>query len=930
MLNAAQGQFPVSFRRFALPCSFGGRPATQFSGDPYYCRATPVSDPAKGDPKGGEELSSAKTAAGSIENMSFYSYGATISPTALQRVLGLEDFRDGESFLKKYAHINLFRSIADDGVLAEAIASELNRRSVEIGPLKNHIVLIGEWDTVYGRTLPQTIATALDKNCVEDCDWIHRRTYERGLDGSWPSQTDPKADPSKGTDESKSTNKENAKTKSDAEAFDRPYGQGQQDYLRRIAKSLKKQEDNPKHGASLAAVGILGSDVFDKLLVIRALKPQFPNALFFTTDLDLTLTLPSERDWTRNLVVASSFGPELTQPFQGNIPPFRGSYQTSAFLATRLAIAELKAVDGAVYPDTISSKLKAWLTPQIFEIDRHGDVIAFKDGSKPTVRPDCMKNLLDCVAVHPPYSPNQPKGLPWLALALLAPAGMAFGAWAANWSLPLGTSAGQAAGGATRTIREELKAAVLLLSLTIIFLLAPLLLPGELSGWAFGLLMLLWLAAVFFVVIVLERGQNRGLLNLTAPTEEGAALILHTVPATEFSLSAFTLLTTVLVCLFWPQVAAFLSAEGDGEPLSVFGGVSLWPVIILRFLTLLLTIGLLMRGLRKLNGNLIEIAVDMGLAKPGGVLNERQAKKRSQGSFGRTLGFLHSIPEMFRTRKSFHSKTPEYVIEEKWEDLVFQGRWAARLVRVFTYVAGMFLAFVGLAGVFGWPNVPARDPIVRMLYSVVSLADVALMLALVFFVVDATRSFWLFVRQLGAHQTTWPKKTKERYEANLGVEATDGLLDYWIDLEFIAKRTRCIGDLIYYPFIVIAIMIISRNPVFANFAVNLPILITLGLSISILLFCAFALRRAAEDARSVARKKIAEAIIRAKASSSQKVSGKKTLSAEQLEALFQHVDELQEGAFLPFSQQPPVRAILLPLAGTGLAILSNLRLIPGL
>lgn len=28
MLNAAQGQFPVSFRRFALPCSFGGRPAT--------------------------------------------------------------------------------------------------------------------------------------------------------------------------------------------------------------------------------------------------------------------------------------------------------------------------------------------------------------------------------------------------------------------------------------------------------------------------------------------------------------------------------------------------------------------------------------------------------------------------------------------------------------------------------------------------------------------------------------------------------------------------------------------------------------------------------------------------------------------------------------------------------------------------------------
>lgn len=36
------------------------------------------------------------------------------------------------------------------------------------------------------------------------------------------------------------------KPKADEQAFDRPNGQGQQDYLRRLAKSLKKQ-DNELH-----------------------------------------------------------------------------------------------------------------------------------------------------------------------------------------------------------------------------------------------------------------------------------------------------------------------------------------------------------------------------------------------------------------------------------------------------------------------------------------------------------------------------------------------------------------------------------------------------------------------------------------------------------------------------------------------------------
>jgi hypothetical protein len=852
-------------------------------------------------------------------NVSFYSYGATISDVALDglRQKGSEKFGDATSFLKNH-HVTLFRSIAHDGLLAEAIAAELKRRSVvDEGPKKRHIALIGEWDTNYGRYLPQTIAAALDPTFKRDApsNWIDIRTYERGLDGAQPGAVANAQNSSNADKDAKASNNEN-KAKPDPEAFDRPYGLAQQDYLRRLAKSLKAQEEDRGEGGRLAAIGILGTDVFDKLLLLRALKPLFPDALFFTTDLDLTLTMPSERDWTRNLVVASSFGPELDPNLQGDIPAFRDSYETSAFLATRLAIAELKEKesDVQVYRARVSADLETWLRPRIFEIDRRGAVVAFQDGSEQRYRPNCAAKLLDCTAIHPRYTPVIPKGLPWLGLTFLALAGLALGGPAVNWP-----SSGETKRRSDNIVHEIVTAVLFFLLTTGVALLLVL---NPIPSQTYGMILSVWIAVVFLGSVRLEHRQNPGLLNLT----KGRDPKNRSVPATEFALGAIALLMFALASILSPVIADFLSASVDAEPFSILGGDSLWPSIVLRLLTLLLSIGLLMRGLRKLNENLIQLADDLGLGAPGGVLKNFKANHPHS-----VKTFLRSIPGMFMSNERFQSTAQQYDIEEKWSKLVIQGRWSARLVRVMAGVLIMLFAFRGLAGMFGNPNLPARNPDVRTLYSVLTTADVIAMLVLVFFVADATKSFWLFVRQIGPVQTNWPKKTKETYEKNFGAIATHRLFNYWIDLDFIARRTRCIGNILYYPFIVIALMIISRNPFFANFEMSPPILFTLGLCICILLFCAFALRRAAECARSEARKVISEAIVRAKAppANVEKAAGAaQEPSAEQLEALLARVDDLQEGAFLPFSQQPPVRAIMLPFVSAGLTILTNW--IPGI
>jgi hypothetical protein len=55
--------------------------------------------------------------------------------------------------------------------------------------------------------------------------------------------------------------------------------------------------------------------------------------------------LPQDKTrYTRNLLVASSYDLTLDDYLQADIPPFRNNYQTSIFLATRVAEVPEKVV----------------------------------------------------------------------------------------------------------------------------------------------------------------------------------------------------------------------------------------------------------------------------------------------------------------------------------------------------------------------------------------------------------------------------------------------------------------------------------------------------------------------------------------------------------------------------------------------------------
>jgi hypothetical protein len=254
-----------------------------------------------------------------------------------------------------------------------------------------------------------------------------------------------------------------------------------------------------------------------------------------------------------------------------------------------------------------------------------------------------------------------------------------------------------------------------------------------------------------------------------------------------------------------------------------------------------------------------------------------------------------------------------------------------------------------LEPLFGEPANPARSDLARGLRTWTTTFDVFSNLFLTFFVFDATFRCLLFVYKLHRAQTAsrsklhraqveWPTKTMELFNDRLRLQTH--LVDEWIDLDFVAKRTRCIGSLIYYPFVLIALLMVSRSTVFANYAPSLTNLVAAGISLSVVFGCAILLWWAATAARNTAKQNLTDGIIAARGHSpkvadkssdaTQNDSDSNPRYAEQLETLWSRVDQLNDGAFRPFSQQPLVRALLWPLGSFGWTNLIESGMLPGL
>ena len=259
------------------------------------------------------------------------------------------------------------RTAFTDDHVAEALVDELGRRGIDLSAApdgdetsKGDIVLISEFDTSYGRELPLGFLAAAGvkdgKRILNkpDSRW-HWTAFARGLDGRFGAAVRLETGSNSGGEGRNSV------------AGDVPRGPDQTDALRRLAVQLvelhqsRQREGKP----GIVAVGVLGGDVYDKLLVFRALRPLLGNSLFFTNNLDAWLWESNELRTTRNLIVGSPFDLRLADRWQAGKPPFRDSYQTSVYAAALTLVTGAEELKSAMRPNGVRKQ-----EARLFEIGR--------------------------------------------------------------------------------------------------------------------------------------------------------------------------------------------------------------------------------------------------------------------------------------------------------------------------------------------------------------------------------------------------------------------------------------------------------------------------------------------------------------------------------------------------------------------------------
>ena len=155
----------------------------------------------------------------------------------------------------------------------------------------------------YGRMLSLTYAAELmsfQHRSSNDLDFIQRYRQDKafgrpislqslvaicsGLDGQTTKQST--ASSKSGDSDKPSFSLEDLKHGGGSDQ-NKPVGESQFDYLTRLGDRIKALEGDwaRKGRGRIDAIGIVGSDPYDTLSILQALRPSFPNTVFFTTDL---------------------------------------------------------------------------------------------------------------------------------------------------------------------------------------------------------------------------------------------------------------------------------------------------------------------------------------------------------------------------------------------------------------------------------------------------------------------------------------------------------------------------------------------------------------------------------------------------------------------------------------------------------------------
>jgi hypothetical protein len=699
-----------------------------------------------------------------------------------------------------------FRSMIErDDLVVRNVLVELDARGA-CGMSHPTIAVISEQDSPYGRFIDDVLqeqATRLHENELAhrrggatfaqseraSCEFdVQEFGYLRGVDGELPPGM---------TGERPQSDAEAAAQRFETAALEQvPYeqavGVAQLDYVRRLADmiALKSLEGE----ADFVAIGVLGSDVYDKRLILQSLRERLPWITFFTTDLDARLSDADALRWTKNLLVASAYGYSMQERFGA---AFRDGYQTSTYRAVHVALS-ISADNNFEPGQTNRANLPGAEAARLFEISRSGPV-----------------------------------------------------------EIP---SAGMTANGGAE---------------------APLWTPDARSIMAGILLMLPLLGLALTTALIWRRVSSQG------QRDWHRTLVI----AGAIALAAAVTLGTLLA--FWNKYF--------DEPWRLFEGISSVPTLVLHLTAAvfavcltIITYGLIVQGNR-------DVAQEFNLPQRSSLIH---ADFKHRPAFWISK-WTKSLSGLKRNKKASTAKNI-------WITYLALNRGEVRLVRI--AVPTVLWSAVAIF-LFHTDPTPLLSHGMHLVMEIVRGVTVFAVLATVFYCTDALHLGQILVRALALHDVRDWKKQSERPRARKG--KPDPFDAYtWRRLqtmELIVRATEIIGPVVVFPFVLMFLLIVARNPLFEGWVWSTnQLLFYFGFGAHILVR-ALRFQFEAAKARDCIRHDLQENLV--------EVAG--TRHTETLECAIAEVERIDRGAFVPWTQHPILQSVALPSSGLGLISLAN-------
>lgn len=351
----------------------------------------------------------------------------------------------------------------------------------------------------------------------------------------------------------------------------------------------------------------------------------------------------------------------------------------------------------------------------------------------------------------------------------------------------------------------------------------------------------------------------------------------------------------ILVVVSW-RIESWWSMQRDGgEPLQFGAGISAWPAQAFRLMAVLLTLYLILKACAMLADSTQELRAHYFADE---IKDDEPGQRRSPLDWLKSMLLFWKTSSVLTTRQG-----RENIVHpiQLWSEYRLSNSITARITRSIVVAILLYAGASLLLHLLGNTLSPVRGLQARQIDLWLDRASLAALLWLAAFVVDTLWLNRVFIQWFSRGKSDW---TLEMLRAHRHAKLhADNLRDF-IDLQMVADWTRDIGRLTFFPFYVLALLIFARMNRFDAWSWPPALIVIYFMVVALVILGAARVRAAAETLRS---KAVAEVHQRYSA----------LVDAAAATRLLKEINGLSRGAFVPFSEQPVMKALYWLLGALG-------------